>query len=88
MARRADEEGRQAFDGSEPPAGTPRPGDGVVAGVALNQPTQDGPPLAVDPDEPIAAEGPREGVVPLAIRDLAPAPRAPRRSPRFRLPKG
>ncbi len=88
MARREDRDGQQAFDGTEPPVGTPRPGDGLVSGVALNQPTLDGPALAVEPDEAIASEPRGEGARPLAIRDMAPEPPKRRVSPRFKLPKG
>jgi len=85
MAQRDDPSTPLAIDGSEAPVGTPPQTDGVVSGVALNQSTESGPALAVDPDETIAEAGRRKG--PLAIRDLDPAPERPRRSPRFRLPK-
>jgi hypothetical protein len=86
MAKRDEPTTPLAIDGHEPPVGTPERTDGVVSGVGLNQPTDGGPALALDPDETIAEERRREG--PLAIRDLEPARERPRRSPRFRLPKG
>ena len=86
MARRDGAPPPLAIDGDAPPVGTPPRTEGVVSGVALNQPTEEGPTLAVDPDATIPERGRREGA--LAIRDLDPEPPKRRTSPRFKLPKG